>query len=148
MRATEHATGGYGRRPGAAVRVHLRIVGAGELHGKIEEQLNISGADSHREGEDVSESFPFLSAGKFPRDVWRFLVPVPSDEPLADHLRWAADFIRPHLDFLTDIQRNGSKMDICCSFIARRNPVAFDVPLECLEVFLRANTPVRFLLNF
>jgi hypothetical protein len=113
----------------------LRIFGEGVPFEEITARLGIQPTYQRRKGERRGPNSP-----AYRDDAWHFQPAVPETMPLGVHLDALWAVVSPHVEYLKALKQS-YKLDIFCGYRSNRDTAGFEVPHECLRVFIALEVP-------
>lgn len=119
-------------------RATLRIKDAPHLHEDIKRILG-EGTECHKRGDPV----PNKPGKRWSNDIWIVRARTPDEAEPTEHLKWIAEFVRPHEEQIKQWAENGAKIDIYLSYACSNEHTGFGLSPEALSMFVRINVPLE-----
>ncbi len=94
----------------------------------ISRAINIAPTHIHRAG-DLS-----LTKKPLPHDMWALTSPLErQDEPFDAHLKWLAERLKPHRDFIKSL-KSGAEIYIRCGYTTEKEQAGFTLSPKAVEL--------------
>lgn len=111
-----------------AAGASMRIKGLGLDMESIASELGHSPSHSHRQGEPDQLGEPYKT------DMWLLRSPLDANQPLEIHLRWLAEVLLPHRQYIAQL-REKYDVDIYCYKTCYTEQASLTLSSEALRVF-------------
>jgi hypothetical protein len=111
--------------------VTFTVKGAGLDIDGISQNLGLIPSHTHRAGDRVFKS---ASDRRYDQDMWAFGSELARTESFDTHIKWLAQQLRPHHDFIRSL-KDVAEVYMVCSFIMRDWEAGFSISSEALAIF-------------
>lgn len=104
---------------------------------KISQTLGLKPSHTHKLGDLISK------AGKrYEHDMWSLDSPLGRLEPMDKHLKWLAEHLKPHRDFIQSL-RGQAEVYVYCGYTFYDFQSAFSLSPEALSIFTDLGIPME-----
>jgi len=105
---------------------------------KISQTLGLKASQVHKLGDPISKA----SNRQYEHDMWSLDSPLDRLEPMDKHLKWLAEHLKPHHDFIQSL-KGQAEVYVYCGYTFHDFESGFSLSPEGLSIFTDLGIPME-----